>query len=202
MVVEQQPIARLRIKARSRNGVRDGFDIGAIHSIGLHKRHRSLPRQLRHGRGNAILDAQRGGMRALRVERKHDHLRAALFAKRSKGGADGVLAIALPHLNVHIHAVALQALLQQIPKLGMLHVEGRPGFGPDLRVFPPGLHRTRGKDEQVQDQPPWRLGHRPYALVHQKPSQIPAHVARFGAFRRARVREQHADTRGLICRHR
>ena len=140
-------------------------------------------------------------MGALRIQGKHHHLRASLLAKGGKGVLDGILTIALPHLHPRIHAIALQTLFQQIPKLGMLHVEGRPVFSPDLPVFPPGLHRTRGKDEQVQDQPPWRLGHRAYALVHQKPSQIPAHVARFGAFRRARVREQHADSRGLICRH-
>ena len=141
-------------------------------------------------------------MRALRVEREHDHLRASLLAKGGKGIADGVLAIALPHLNAHIHALAVQVLLEQHPKLGMLDIERRPGFRPDLLVFLPGLHRSCRQDEQVQDQPPGRLSHRPYALIHQKPLQIPAHITRFGAFRRARVREQHADTWVLTCRHR
>ena len=201
VVVEQQPIARLRIETRFRNGSGDGFDIGAVHAIGFDERHRSVPRQALHSRSNPILDAQRGRMGALRIQGKRHHLRTTLLAKGGKRLLDGVLAIALPDLDRCIHAVFLQALLQQRAKLGMLHIERRPGFRPDLRVFLPGLHRTRWKDAQMQDQPPRHLGHGPYALVHQKPAQIPAHIARFGAFRRARVREQHADALGLTCRH-
>ena len=43
VVVEQQPIARLHVEARSRNGFGDRIDIGAVHTIRIHERHRRLP---------------------------------------------------------------------------------------------------------------------------------------------------------------
>ncbi len=83
----------------------------------------------------------------------------------------------------------------------MLHVE-EPGFrSRSSRISSPDFTERVGSDEQVQNQPPWRLGHRTYALVHQNLPRYLRTSRGSGLFRRARVREQHADTRGLICRH-
>ena len=157
------------------DGRGDGAHVGGVVVVVVDEVDRHVPAHLLEGAGDGVGNRSGGGAGALRIQWKHDQLRASLVPERAQRVLDGRAAVAHGMPHGHRQAFARKRRLKPLLQLLMRDRERRALVRPDARVLRRRRLAALRQDEQMQDKPPAQTVHGRNAPVHEELRQVRAH---------------------------